>query len=126
MHFLYYILFLCLKQPLAIFFCIVLGMAEDCYNSCLSAGWYFLRQQLDNGIGLAVFTFVGLVPLIFFQGSKKNLLESVPPQSEQEKEVNMKKTEENENLEDKVGETTGADESLSIKVEAEEEKAKSG
>ncbi|OWK07990.1 hypothetical protein Celaphus_00008147, partial [Cervus elaphus hippelaphus] len=35
------------------------------------------------------------------QGSKKNLLESVPPQSEQEKEVNMKKTEENENLEDK-------------------------
>ncbi|XP_043332980.1 AT-rich interactive domain-containing protein 4B isoform X1 [Cervus elaphus] len=60
------------------------------------------------------------------QGSKKNLLESVPPQSEQEKEVNMKKTEENENLEDKDGETTGADESLSIKVEAEEEKAKSG
>ena len=38
----------------------------------------------------------------------------------------MKKTEENENLEDKDEETTGVDESLSIKVEAEEEKAKSG
>lgn len=38
----------------------------------------------------------------------------------------MKKTEENENLEDKDDETTGVDESLSIKVEAEEEKAKSG
>ncbi|MXQ92068.1 hypothetical protein E5288_WYG009875 [Bos mutus] len=60
------------------------------------------------------------------QGSKKNLLESMPTQSEQEKEVNMKKTEENENLEDKDDDTTGADESLSIKVEAEEEKAKSG
>nr|XP_055164807.1 AT-rich interactive domain-containing protein 4B isoform X2 [Nyctereutes procyonoides] len=59
-------------------------------------------------------------------GSKKNLLESIPTQSDQEKEVNMKKTEENENLEDKDEETTGMDESLSIKVEAEEEKAKSG
>ncbi|XP_046944541.1 AT-rich interactive domain-containing protein 4B isoform X4 [Lynx rufus] len=59
-------------------------------------------------------------------GSKKNLLESIPTQSDQEKEVNMKKTEENENLEDKDEETTGVDESLSIKVEAEEEKAKSG
>ncbi|XP_053766178.1 AT-rich interactive domain-containing protein 4B isoform X2 [Panthera pardus] len=58
-------------------------------------------------------------------GSKKNLLESIPTQSDQEKEVNMKKTEENENLEDK-DETPGVDESLSIKVEAEEEKAKSG
>lgn len=38
----------------------------------------------------------------------------------------MKKTEENENLEDKDDVTTGIDESLSIKVEAEEEKAKSG
>ncbi|XP_078290328.1 AT-rich interactive domain-containing protein 4B isoform X3 [Panthera onca] len=59
-------------------------------------------------------------------GSKKNLLESIPTQSDQEKEVNMKKTEENENLEDKDEETAGVDESLSIKVEAEEEKAKSG
>ncbi|XP_004432442.1 PREDICTED: AT-rich interactive domain-containing protein 4B isoform X2 [Ceratotherium simum simum] len=59
-------------------------------------------------------------------GSKKNLLESIPTQSDQEKEVNMKKTEENENLEEKEDETTGVDESLSIKVEAEEEKAKSG
>ncbi|XP_039103100.1 AT-rich interactive domain-containing protein 4B isoform X2 [Hyaena hyaena] len=59
-------------------------------------------------------------------GSKKNLLESIPTQSDQEKEVNMKKTEENENLEDKDEETSGVDESLSIKVEAEEEKAKSG
>ncbi|XP_025304414.3 AT-rich interactive domain-containing protein 4B isoform X2 [Canis lupus dingo] len=59
-------------------------------------------------------------------GSKKNVLESIPTQSDQEKEVNMKKTEEIENLEDKDEETTGMDESLSIKVEAEEEKAKSG
>ncbi|XP_031316687.2 AT-rich interactive domain-containing protein 4B isoform X2 [Camelus dromedarius] len=59
-------------------------------------------------------------------GSKKNLLESIPMQSDQEKEINMKKTEENENLEDKDEETTRVDESLSIKVEAEEEKAKSG
>ncbi|XP_074172814.1 AT-rich interactive domain-containing protein 4B isoform X2 [Rhinolophus sinicus] len=59
-------------------------------------------------------------------GSKKNLLESIPTQTDQEKEVNMKNTEENENLEDKDDVTTGVDESLSIKVEAEEEKAKSG
>ncbi|XP_070257446.1 AT-rich interactive domain-containing protein 4B isoform X2 [Myotis yumanensis] len=59
-------------------------------------------------------------------GSKKNLLESISTQSDQEKEVNLKKTEENENLIDKNDETTGLDESLSIKVEAEEEKAKSG
>ncbi|XP_054550961.1 AT-rich interactive domain-containing protein 4B isoform X2 [Talpa occidentalis] len=59
-------------------------------------------------------------------GSKKNLLESIPTQSDQEKEVNIKTTEENENLEDKDDETTEVDESLSIKVEAEEEKAKSG
>uniref|UniRef100_A0A8C7AJ19 AT-rich interactive domain-containing protein 4B n=1 Tax=Neovison vison TaxID=452646 RepID=A0A8C7AJ19_NEOVI len=59
-------------------------------------------------------------------GSKKNLLDSIPTQSDPEKEVNMKKTEENENLEDKDEETSGVDESLSIKVEAEEEKAKSG
>ncbi|KAM9052644.1 AT-rich interactive domain-containing protein 4B isoform 2-T3 [Megaptera novaeangliae] len=59
-------------------------------------------------------------------GSKKNVSESIPTQSDQEKEVNVKKTEENENLENKDDETTGIDESLSIKVEAEEEKAKSG
>ncbi|XP_024617245.1 AT-rich interactive domain-containing protein 4B isoform X3 [Neophocaena asiaeorientalis asiaeorientalis] len=59
-------------------------------------------------------------------GSKKNLSESIPTQTDQEKEVNVKKTEENENLEDKDDETTGVDESLSVKVEAEEEKAKSG
>ena len=50
----------------------------------------------------------------------------MPTQSEQEKEVNMKKTEENENLEDKDDDKAGADEPLSIKVEAGEEKAKSG
>ncbi|XP_008579399.1 PREDICTED: AT-rich interactive domain-containing protein 4B isoform X2 [Galeopterus variegatus] len=59
-------------------------------------------------------------------GSKKNLLDSLPAQSDQEKEVNINKTEENENLEDKDNDTTRVDESLSIKVEAEEEKAKSG
>ncbi|KAM7050228.1 AT-rich interactive domain-containing protein 4B isoform 4-T5 [Molossus nigricans] len=59
-------------------------------------------------------------------GSKKNLLESISTQMDQEKEVNMRKTEENENLDDKDDATTGVDESLSIKVEAEEEKAKSG
>ncbi|XP_055002776.1 AT-rich interactive domain-containing protein 4B isoform X1 [Sorex araneus] len=59
-------------------------------------------------------------------GSKKNLLESMPKQSDQEKEVNMKNPEENENLQDKDDETTRVDEPLNIKVEAEEEKAKSG
>ncbi|XP_036210442.1 AT-rich interactive domain-containing protein 4B isoform X4 [Myotis myotis] len=59
-------------------------------------------------------------------GSKKNLLESISTQSDQEKEVNLKKTEENETLVNKNDETTGLDEPLSIKVEAEEEKAKSG
>ncbi|XP_059533520.1 AT-rich interactive domain-containing protein 4B isoform X6 [Myotis daubentonii] len=59
-------------------------------------------------------------------GSKKNLLESISTQSDQEKEVNLKKTEENENLVNKNDETAGLDEPLSIKVEAEEEKAKSG
>ncbi|XP_055969624.1 AT-rich interactive domain-containing protein 4B isoform X4 [Sorex fumeus] len=59
-------------------------------------------------------------------GSKKNLLESMPKQSDQEKEVNMKNPEENEILQDKDDETTRVDEPLNIKVEAEEEKAKSG
>ncbi|XP_036309457.1 AT-rich interactive domain-containing protein 4B isoform X5 [Pipistrellus kuhlii] len=61
-----------------------------------------------------------------FLGSKKNLLESISTQSDQEKEVTIKKAEENENLVDKNDDTTGIDESFSIKVEAEEEKAKSG
>lgn len=59
-------------------------------------------------------------------GSKKNLIESMPKQSDQEKEVNMKTLEENEDLQDKDDETSRIDESLNIKVEAEEEKAKSG
>ncbi|XP_042541861.1 AT-rich interactive domain-containing protein 4B isoform X3 [Dipodomys spectabilis] len=59
-------------------------------------------------------------------GSKKNLLESVPLQSDQEKEVSNKKSEENESLDDKDDGTARVDQSLSIKVEAEEEKAKSG
>lgn len=50
----------------------------------------------------------------------------MPKQSDQEKEVNMKTPEENEDLQDKDDETSRIDESLSIKVEAEEEKAKSG
>ncbi|XP_006868647.1 PREDICTED: AT-rich interactive domain-containing protein 4B [Chrysochloris asiatica] len=59
-------------------------------------------------------------------GSKKNLLESVSTQSDQEKDVNMIKPGENENLEEQGDDTTRVDESLSIKVEAQEEKAKSG
>ncbi|XP_066091672.1 AT-rich interactive domain-containing protein 4B isoform X3 [Saccopteryx bilineata] len=59
-------------------------------------------------------------------GSKKGLLDSIPTQTDHEKEGNIKKTQENENLDDKDDETTRVDESLSIKVEAEEEKAKSG
>ncbi|KAF6073091.1 AT-rich interaction domain 4B [Phyllostomus discolor] len=59
-------------------------------------------------------------------GSKKNLLDCMPTQTDQEKEVNMRKTGENENLDNKDDEITGVDEPLSIKVEAEEEKAKSG
>ncbi|KAM5301828.1 AT-rich interactive domain-containing protein 4B isoform 3-T4 [Glossophaga mutica] len=59
-------------------------------------------------------------------GSKKNLLDSMPTQTDQEKEVNMRKTGENENLDNKDDEITGVDEPLNIKVEAEEEKAKSG
>ncbi|XP_014442298.1 AT-rich interactive domain-containing protein 4B [Tupaia chinensis] len=59
-------------------------------------------------------------------GGKKNLLESASTQSNQQKETNIKKPGENENLEDKDDDTTREDESLNIKVEAEEEKAKSG
>ena len=42
----------------------------------------------------------------------------MPTQSEQEKEVNMKKTEENENLEDKDDDTAGADEPLACSFAA--------
>ncbi|XP_075388373.1 AT-rich interactive domain-containing protein 4B isoform X4 [Tenrec ecaudatus] len=59
-------------------------------------------------------------------GSKKNLLESVSAQSDQEKEVNMKKSGENENLGDQDDEISRVDDSMNIKVEADEEKAKSG
>ncbi|XP_074079073.1 AT-rich interactive domain-containing protein 4B isoform X6 [Macrotis lagotis] len=59
-------------------------------------------------------------------GNKKNLSESTHIQSDQEKELNIKKTEENENLEVKEDETIKVDEMLNTKVEAEEEKAKSG
>ncbi|XP_023556617.1 AT-rich interactive domain-containing protein 4B isoform X3 [Octodon degus] len=59
-------------------------------------------------------------------GSKKNLLESIPTQSDQEREVNIKDLEENDNLENGGDDTTRIDESLSIKVEADDEKGKSG
>ncbi|XP_044527554.1 AT-rich interactive domain-containing protein 4B isoform X1 [Gracilinanus agilis] len=59
-------------------------------------------------------------------GNKKNLSEPTHTQSDQEKELNIKKTEENENLEVKEDETIKVDEMLNTKVEAEEEKAKSG
>ncbi|XP_056672084.1 AT-rich interactive domain-containing protein 4B isoform X4 [Monodelphis domestica] len=59
-------------------------------------------------------------------GNKKNLSEPTHTQSDQEKELNIKKTEENENIEVKEDETIKVDEMLNTKVEAEEEKAKSG
>ncbi|XP_008845249.1 AT-rich interactive domain-containing protein 4B isoform X5 [Nannospalax galili] len=59
-------------------------------------------------------------------GGKRSLLESVPAQSDQEKEASINKPEEKEAVEDKDSETAGADESLGIKVEAEDEQAKSG
>ncbi|KAM9001452.1 AT-rich interactive domain-containing protein 4B isoform X6 [Sarcophilus harrisii] len=59
-------------------------------------------------------------------GNKKNLSEPTHTQSDQEKELNNKKTEENENLEVKEDETIKVDEMLNTKVEAEDEKAKSG
>uniref|UniRef100_A0A4X2JY85 AT-rich interactive domain-containing protein 4B n=1 Tax=Vombatus ursinus TaxID=29139 RepID=A0A4X2JY85_VOMUR len=59
-------------------------------------------------------------------GNKKNLSEPTHTQSDQEKELNIKKTEENENLEVKEDDTIKVDEMLNTKVEAEEEKAKSG
>ncbi|XP_055459883.1 AT-rich interactive domain-containing protein 4B isoform X3 [Psammomys obesus] len=57
-------------------------------------------------------------------GTKKSLLESIPAQSDQEKEASIKKLEEKENLED--CDTTRAEESLSTEVDAEEEQARSG
>ncbi|XP_005071851.1 AT-rich interactive domain-containing protein 4B isoform X1 [Mesocricetus auratus] len=59
-------------------------------------------------------------------GSKKSLLESIPAQSDQEKEANIKKLEEKENSEDKDSDTARAEESLSPEVDAEEEQARSG
>ncbi|XP_051849525.1 AT-rich interactive domain-containing protein 4B isoform X3 [Antechinus flavipes] len=59
-------------------------------------------------------------------GNKKNMSEPTHTQSDQEKELNNKKTEENENLEVKEDETIKVDEMLNTKVEAEDEKAKSG
>ncbi|XP_045153796.1 AT-rich interactive domain-containing protein 4B isoform X2 [Echinops telfairi] len=52
--------------------------------------------------------------------------ENIKPLSDQEKEVNMKKSGENENLEDQDDEISRVDDSMNIKVEADEEKAKSG
>ncbi|XP_075388359.1 AT-rich interactive domain-containing protein 4B isoform X2 [Tenrec ecaudatus] len=49
-----------------------------------------------------------------------------PTLSDQEKEVNMKKSGENENLGDQDDEISRVDDSMNIKVEADEEKAKSG
>ncbi|KAL1784045.1 AT-rich interactive domain-containing protein 4B isoform X3 [Sigmodon hispidus] len=59
-------------------------------------------------------------------GSKKSLLESVPAQSDQEKEANIKKLEEKENSEDKDSDPARAEESLGTEVDAEEEQARSG
>ncbi|XP_026644193.1 AT-rich interactive domain-containing protein 4B isoform X3 [Microtus ochrogaster] len=59
-------------------------------------------------------------------GSKKSLLESIPAQSDQEKEASIKKLEEKENSEDKDSDTARAEESLSTEVDAEEEQARSG
>ncbi|XP_041911168.1 AT-rich interactive domain-containing protein 4B isoform X2 [Arvicola amphibius] len=59
-------------------------------------------------------------------GSKKSLLESIPAQSDQEKEGSIKKLEEKENSEDKDSETARAEEPLSTEVDAEEEQARSG
>ncbi|XP_027265214.1 AT-rich interactive domain-containing protein 4B isoform X3 [Cricetulus griseus] len=59
-------------------------------------------------------------------GSKKSLLESIPAQSDQEKEANIKKLEEKESSEDKDSDTARAEESLSPEVDAEEEQARSG
>ncbi|XP_031214846.1 AT-rich interactive domain-containing protein 4B isoform X3 [Mastomys coucha] len=59
-------------------------------------------------------------------GSKKSLLECVPAQSDEEKEANITKVEENENLEDKDGATARAEEAFSTEVDVEEEQARSG
>ncbi|XP_059119373.1 AT-rich interactive domain-containing protein 4B isoform X3 [Peromyscus eremicus] len=59
-------------------------------------------------------------------GSKKSLLESIPAQSDQEKEANIRKLEEKENTEDKDSDRARAEESLGTEVDAEEEQARSG
>lgn len=59
-------------------------------------------------------------------GSKKGLLECIPAQSDQEKEVNITKLEEKESLEDKDGAAARAEEAPSTEVDAEEEQARSG
>ncbi|XP_006895454.1 PREDICTED: AT-rich interactive domain-containing protein 4B [Elephantulus edwardii] len=59
-------------------------------------------------------------------GSKKTLLDSVSTQSDQEKEVNMKPSAEDEDVQDKDEEMAGLEGPLSLEVDAEEEKAKSG
>ncbi|XP_034365863.1 AT-rich interactive domain-containing protein 4B isoform X3 [Arvicanthis niloticus] len=59
-------------------------------------------------------------------GSKKSLLECIPAQSDEEKEANITKLEEKENVEDKDGATARAEEALSTEVDAEEEQARSG
>ncbi|XP_021070844.1 AT-rich interactive domain-containing protein 4B isoform X3 [Mus pahari] len=59
-------------------------------------------------------------------GSKKSLLECIPAQPDEEKEANITKLEENENLEDKDGGTARAEEAFSTEVDGEEEQARSG
>ncbi|XP_051050685.1 AT-rich interactive domain-containing protein 4B isoform X2 [Phodopus roborovskii] len=59
-------------------------------------------------------------------GSKKNLLESISAQSDQEKEANIKKLEEKENLEVKDSDTARVEEPLGPEVDAREEHAQSG
>ncbi|XP_028715697.1 AT-rich interactive domain-containing protein 4B isoform X2 [Peromyscus leucopus] len=59
-------------------------------------------------------------------GSKKSLLESIPAQSDQEKEANIRKLEEKDNSDDKDSDRARAEESLGTEVDAEEEQARSG
>uniref|UniRef100_A0A8C5L7C8 AT-rich interactive domain-containing protein 4B n=1 Tax=Jaculus jaculus TaxID=51337 RepID=A0A8C5L7C8_JACJA len=59
-------------------------------------------------------------------GGKKSILESTPALFDREQEACTTKLEEKENLEDKDDHTARVEDCLGIKVEAEEEKAKSG
>ncbi|XP_052013040.1 AT-rich interactive domain-containing protein 4B isoform X3 [Apodemus sylvaticus] len=60
-------------------------------------------------------------------GSKKSILECIPAQSDEEKDANITKLEENETMEDKDGATARAEEeAFSTEVDAEEEQARSG